>query len=328
MLSCEFRRNSAPIAGANLSSYTPIGSDDLTNLTVAVAALLDGASVIAESAALAVTHVAPVAPGNLVDVTFASGSGNKSIDSPSDFTGAGISYSVSAPGIPGVSIDAATGVVNIPTASSANGTITVTGTNRGGSASTSFNATVETTGTPATIPTVLTNVIDFGDGDTISLSEAREVLQYADGSFSVISMGGDVVITADSPASVAQPGDGYVANGMMHTNDIRIIEDTSTIDQAWDKTMGDQPKLIKPTFSTGYSAALNKAPSRTGANLVMAPSGGTGGVVKVKRRAILPTSNAKYENAAVLEKARSCMRSLRRRRSEVSDRQSWASTWA
>ncbi|MDK3074832.1 hypothetical protein QO034_17225 [Sedimentitalea sp. JM2-8] len=145
-------------------------------------------------------------------------------------------------------------------------------------------------------------MIDFGDGDTISLSEPREVFQYADGSFGVISVGGDVIITADSPASVAQPGDGYVAHGMMHTDDIRIIEDTSAIHQGWDEMMSDQPKLIKPTFSTGYSAALNKAPSSTGASLLMATAGGTGSVVKVKRRASLPVSNGKYENAAVLEK--------------------------
>lgn len=92
-----------------------------------------------------ITYAAPVAAGGLADRNYATGSGNQTVDASTDFTGSDISYAVST-AISGVTIDAGTGVVTIPTGSDATGTITVTGTNSGGSDQTAFSVTIEAAG--------------------------------------------------------------------------------------------------------------------------------------------------------------------------------------
>ena len=91
------------------------------------------------TAARAVTH-APVAKGRLLEEVFDLGSGVQAVVAGSDFTGEGLCFAVSGAG---ATIDAATGLVSIPTDRALQATVTVTATNQGGSASSIFQVTVE-----------------------------------------------------------------------------------------------------------------------------------------------------------------------------------------
>ena len=64
------------------------------------------------TAALSVTYAAPVAKGGLADEVFDLGSGVQTVAAAADFTGAGLVFSVTGAG---ATIDAATGLVSIPT---------------------------------------------------------------------------------------------------------------------------------------------------------------------------------------------------------------------
>ena len=81
-------------------------------------------SAVATTAALPVTRVAPVASGTLADLVLDQGAAAGSVAAAAAFTGAGLGYAVSGAG---ATIDAATGVVGLPTATLvAAATVTVT----------------------------------------------------------------------------------------------------------------------------------------------------------------------------------------------------------
>ena len=139
-LAFQWLRNGAAIAGATAASYTPQPADDGKGLSARVTASNAGGNVTAVTAALAVTYVAPVAKGGLFEEVFDLGSGVQTVAAGPDFTGANLTFTVSGAG---ATIDAKTGVVSIPTDSAVQATVTVTATNSGGSASSSFQVTVE-----------------------------------------------------------------------------------------------------------------------------------------------------------------------------------------
>jgi hypothetical protein len=112
-------------------------------------ALRDGITVTATTAggtsrfrvSMLAEVAAPTVIGTLPDVSYVQGSGVKTVAAAPAFSGADLRYAVTAP--TGVSIDAATGVVSIPTAALMSAAeATVTATNPGGSAATGFKVTV------------------------------------------------------------------------------------------------------------------------------------------------------------------------------------------
>ena len=136
----QWRRDGADIAGATAASYTPVAADDRTELTCRVTASNVAGSAVATTTALPVTRVAPVASGTLADVELVQGAATGSVAAAAAFTGAGLSYAVSGGG---ATIDAATGVVSLPTATLVSAaTVTVTASNSGGSAAASFRLSV------------------------------------------------------------------------------------------------------------------------------------------------------------------------------------------
>ena len=129
------------IPGATLASYTPGPADDLTDLSCAVTASSLAGTAVATAGPIRITHVAPVAAGNLLEEIFDQGRGAQTVATAGDFTGAALSFAVTGAG---ASIDAATGVVSIPTDVAVSGeTVTVTASNSGGSAASSFLVTIE-----------------------------------------------------------------------------------------------------------------------------------------------------------------------------------------
>ena len=84
----------------------------------------------------------PAAVGTLADVSYTQGSGVRTVATQGAFSGAGLTYALlAAPA--GVTIDAATGVVSVPTtASLAAATVTMRAQNASGAATQSFKVTV------------------------------------------------------------------------------------------------------------------------------------------------------------------------------------------
>lgn len=130
----------AAIAGATGTSYTPQAADDRKELSVRVTATNAGGSVEVVTAGLAVTRTPPQAVAALGDVATYKGASALVLDAARAFSGDGLAYTVSGAG---ATVAAATGRVTIPTtAVLAGATVTVTATNSGGQAATSFRATV------------------------------------------------------------------------------------------------------------------------------------------------------------------------------------------
>src|SRR5690606_3325018 len=76
---------------------------------------------------------------------FDLGSGVQTVAAGADFTGENLSFAVTGAG---ATIDARTGLVSIPTDKAVQAAVTVTATNSGGSATSSFQVTVEAEGIP------------------------------------------------------------------------------------------------------------------------------------------------------------------------------------
>ena len=149
----------AAFAGEALA-YSVTGAGATVNaagrVTVPTAALVTAAEVVvtarnsggAATAAFRVTvAVAPPAVvGSLPDVSYEQGSGVQTVAARAAFSGAGLSYSVTGPA--GVTIDAVTGVVSIPTTALVTAaTVTVRAENASGAATRSFTVTVRSTRT-------------------------------------------------------------------------------------------------------------------------------------------------------------------------------------
>ena len=160
-LALQWLRDGAAIEGATAAAYVPGAADDRAALRCRVTAGNAAGRAEAETEALAITHAAPVA-GSLDDLDLELGSGPRQVDAAAAFTGQGLVYAVTGAG---ASIDAATGLVSIPTdAVLAGAEVTVTARNSGGAASLSFRVDVAVAW-PADIPAGLWQVSEITDPD-------------------------------------------------------------------------------------------------------------------------------------------------------------------
>lgn len=157
----QWLRGGVAIAGATGTSYTPVAADDRKELTVRVTATNPGGSAVAVTPGLAISRTPPVAVTALGDVTTYRGAPALVLDASRAFSGEGLGFAIAVTGVSaaqaaGVTVQAATGRVSVATtAALAGATVRVTATNSGGSAVTSFRATV--TAQPANVlPFLLT----------------------------------------------------------------------------------------------------------------------------------------------------------------------------
>ena len=136
----EWLRDGVAIAGVSGTGYTLTPEDDRTEISARVTATSAAGTVVAMAGPLAVTYAAPGVSGTLPEEIFDHDSGVQTVEAAGVFTGQGLRFSVTGAG---ATIDAATGVISIPTDVTLAATITVTATNSGGAASASFPVTVE-----------------------------------------------------------------------------------------------------------------------------------------------------------------------------------------
>ena len=172
---------------------------------------------MAETAALAIVHAAPVAPGGLADRSFAQGGGAAVIATAPAFAGADLRFAVAGAG---ASIDPVSGVLTIPTdAAIADALVTVTASNSGGSAEVRFRVAVA----PA-LPA-------FPAALAAGQWSAAEVRDAAPAGRRRIAIGAGVVVPAgfelrlysgpvaggqaDPSNRVMQPGELFVSSGTM-----------------------------------------------------------------------------------------------------------------
>ena len=123
-------------------AMTWLAGDDLANMELRVTATgADGMQLLQVSAPFVVRYAPPTAAGTLFDEIFDTDTGPQLIDASVDFTGSGLSYSVSGSG---VTIDTQTGMVTVSTDMEISSSdITVIAQNSGGSVSSTFMLTVE-----------------------------------------------------------------------------------------------------------------------------------------------------------------------------------------
>jgi hypothetical protein len=177
----QWLRDGTEIAGATAATYVPGPEDDLTALSCRVSASNEAGTAEAETATLAVVYPAPTVVGELLDEVFDQGTGPETVAAAPAFAGEALVFAVSGAG---ASIDAATGVISIPTDVALSEEVVVTATNSGGSAETSFLVTVEEiVGTP-----------DFPPKLTAGDWSVAEVRDAAPEGRRVISIAADVVV--------------------------------------------------------------------------------------------------------------------------------------
>jgi len=123
-------------------AMTWLAGDDLANMELRVTATgADGMQLLQVSAPFVVRYAPPTAAGTLFDEIFDVGSGAQLIDASVDFSGDGLTYSVSGFG---ANIDPSTGMVTIQTDVTTDGVdVTVTASNSGGTIGSVFSVTVE-----------------------------------------------------------------------------------------------------------------------------------------------------------------------------------------
>ncbi len=149
-LAFQWLCDGAEISGATGSEYTPIPADDLKALTCRVTATNVAGSAEAVTEARIVTFAAPVAAGTLPEEVFDQNTGLQLVETAADFTGENLVFAVEGLG---AEIDAATGIVSIPTDTALDGGIvTVTASNSGGTATSVFLVTVEAAGPGQPLP--------------------------------------------------------------------------------------------------------------------------------------------------------------------------------
>lgn len=141
VLALQWCRDGAAIPGATGPEFVPGPAEDATELSCEVTASNPAGAVTAISASLRITYEAPVARGDLLEEIFDEGTGLQSVETAAAFTGESLRFAVTGAG---ATINAATGVVQIPTDAPVWGeTVTVTASNSGGSAASGFMVTVE-----------------------------------------------------------------------------------------------------------------------------------------------------------------------------------------
>jgi len=140
----QWLRDGVAIAGATGASYTLVSEDDGRAICCRVTARNVVGTAVAMTASVTPTHVAPTAKGALPEEIFDAGTGPQPVPTAGDFTGAALVFAVdAASAAAGVTIDAATGVVSVPTLHALALTVAVTATNSGGAATSRFAVTVE-----------------------------------------------------------------------------------------------------------------------------------------------------------------------------------------
>ena len=139
-LSAQWQRGDADIPGAEGPSYVPRPTDDGAALRVRVTARNSLGQATAASAAVAVSYAPPAAAGRLPDLAVAQNSGVHMVNASLDFTGQGLTFAVSGPG---VTVDPATGALAVASAALVAGLdVVVTARNSGGVAESRFRLTV------------------------------------------------------------------------------------------------------------------------------------------------------------------------------------------
>ena len=150
VLSLQWLRDGTEIVGATGAAYVPGPEDDRCALSCRISAVNTAGSLSSETAALAITHVAPTLVGELFDEVFDQGIGDEVMETAAAFAGEALRFAATGAG---VAIDPETGVLTVSTDAALSGeTITVSATNSGGSAEGAFLLTVEAapiTGFPA-----------------------------------------------------------------------------------------------------------------------------------------------------------------------------------
>jgi hypothetical protein len=140
-LELQWQRDGRDIAGATDAVYVPGPADDRSALTCVVTARSAAGTAAAVAGPIAVTYPAPTAAGGLLEEIFDQGSGTQVVAAAADFTGEALRFAVTGAD---ARIDAATGVVSIPTDAPRGGeTVTVSASNSGGTAESAFRVTVE-----------------------------------------------------------------------------------------------------------------------------------------------------------------------------------------
>lgn len=135
----QWRRDGADIPGAAARAYTPGPEDDRAALDCRVTASNAAGEAAAIAGPLRVSYAAPVLLGALPEEVFDEGAGPQFVETAFVFQGENLSFAAV-----GAAIDAATGVVAVPTAAPlSGGAVTITATNSGGAASVRLLFTVE-----------------------------------------------------------------------------------------------------------------------------------------------------------------------------------------
>jgi hypothetical protein len=140
----QWFRGTALISGATSSTYTLVSADDGTSVTCRVQAINSGGSAYQTADSVTVTNPAPVAAGNLPDVSYVENTAPQTVATAGDFTGAGLSFSLQAAPT-GTTIDPITGIVtHDPSATGLlnNASVVVRATNSGGVATTGYSISV------------------------------------------------------------------------------------------------------------------------------------------------------------------------------------------
>lgn len=164
-LALQWRRDGVEIAGATGSVYVPGAADDRTDLTCRVRAASLAGSAEIETASVSITHLAPEAVGEMPEEIFDGDSGLQTVAAADYFTGANLRFAVTGAG---AAIDAATGVISIPTDAIVGGEpVTVTARNSGGQAEQVFWVTVEGAEFPEKIDPALFAVSEIRSGTQI-----------------------------------------------------------------------------------------------------------------------------------------------------------------
>jgi hypothetical protein len=144
----QWQRNGTDIPGAVAASYTPGAEDDGTALTCIVSASNSEGSASTVTPAVAIRRAAPVAGAALADQAWSEGSGVQVVDAAAGFEGEALVFSLASP-VPGVSVDAGTGLVSVDTAATgavSGVQVVVRGANSGGAVESAFGLTVVAAG--------------------------------------------------------------------------------------------------------------------------------------------------------------------------------------
>ncbi|WP_209426781.1 glycine-rich domain-containing protein [Pararhodobacter sp. SW119] len=158
VLGYEWRRDGATIPGASEMRYVLQPADDRAEILCRVVATNQAGDAAVKSAPRKAVYPAPVATGQLADVYYTEGTGMQVVEAGAVFAGQGLSYSLAAAPA-GVSVEATTGRVSLPTETVMEAAaVVVRAENSGGAVERGFAITVEAAARP---PVLSALVIDL-----------------------------------------------------------------------------------------------------------------------------------------------------------------------